>query len=90
MKLAATDCSPLNPQPTAADADWLRRLAAGARASDLIVPISGDRDDDEPVVYCAWDGTWWAGRYVGSLSFEGRSLTIEPRFGLATCEKLAV
>ena len=28
--------------------------------------------------------TWWAGRYVGSLSFEGSSLVIEPRFGLAT------
>ncbi len=84
MKLVATDCSPLNPQPNAADADWLRRLAAGVRASDLVVPISGDRDDDEPIVYCAWDGTWWSGRYVGSLSFEGRSLTIVPRFGLAT------
>jgi 5-methylcytosine-specific restriction enzyme subunit McrC len=54
------------------------------RATDLVVPVSGQRDEDEPVVYCAWDGTWWAGRYVGSLSFEGHSLTIEPRFGLAT------
>ena len=84
MKLIAKDCSPLNPQPTAAEADWLRRVAASVRAGDFVVPISGDRDDDEPVVYCAWDGTWWAGRYVGSLSFEGRSLIIEPRFGLAT------
>ena len=84
MKLIAKDCSPLNPQPTAAEADWLRRVAASVRAGDFVVPISGDRDDDEPIVYCAWDGTWWAGRYVGSLSFEGRSLIIEPRFGLAT------
>lgn len=83
MKFAAKDCSPLNPQPTAAEADWLRRVAASVCTGDLVVPISGNRDDDEPVVYCAWDGTWWAGRYVGSLSFEGRSLTIEPRFGLA-------
>ena len=82
MKLAARDCSPLNPQPTAAEAAWLRTVAARVRAGDLVVPISGDRDDDEPVVYCAWDGTWWAGRYVGSLSFEGSSLTIAPRFGL--------
>jgi 5-methylcytosine-specific restriction enzyme subunit McrC len=84
VKLIAKDCSPLNPQPTAAEADWLRRVATSVRAGDFVVPISGDRDDDEPVVYCAWDGTWWAGRYVGSLSFEGRSLIIEPRFGLAT------
>lgn len=67
-----------------AEAAWLRRLATNIRATDLVVPISGERDEDEPVVYCAWDGTWWAGRYVGSLSFEGHSLTIEPRFGLAT------
>ncbi|WFE68173.1 hypothetical protein P8S54_08075 [Thiomicrospira sp. R3] len=84
MKLIAKDCSPLTPQPTAAEADWLRRVAASVRAGDFVVPISGDRDDDEPIVYCSWDGTWWAGRYVGSLSFEGRSLVIEPRFGLAT------
>lgn len=35
-------------------------------------------------MYCERDGTWWAGRYVGSLVFEGRRLTIAPRFGLAT------
>lgn len=84
MRLVARDCSPLAPQPTAAEAAWLRRLATNVRATDLVVPVSGERDEDEPVVYCAWDGTWWAGRYVGSLSFEGNSLTIEPRFGLAT------
>ena len=84
MKLVARDCSPLVPQPSAVEANWLRRLAVNVRATELVVPISGDRDEDEPVVYCAWDGTWWAGRYVGSISFEGHSLTIEPRFGLAT------
>lgn len=84
MKLVARDCSPLLPQPTVAEAAWLRRLASNVHATDLVVPISGERDEDEPVVYCAWDGTWWAGRYVGSISFEGHSLTIEPRFGLAT------
>ena len=84
MRLVARDCSPLAPQPTAAEAAWLRRLATNVYATYLVVPISGERDEDEPVVYCAWDGTWWAGRYVGSLSFEGHSLTIEPRFGLAT------
>lgn len=84
MKLVARDCSPLVPQPTAAEANWLRKLATNVQASSLVVPISGERDEDEPIVYCAWDGTWWAGRYVGSISFEGHSLTIEPRFGLAT------
>jgi len=83
MKIVARDCSQLMPQPTAAEAVWLRRLAVSIRASDFVVPISGQRDEDEPIVYCTWDGTWWAGRYVGSLSFEGHRLTIEPRFGLA-------
>jgi len=84
VRLVTRDCSPLAPQPTAAESAWLRRLATNVRATDLVVPVSGERDEDEPVVYCAWDGTWWAGRYVGSLSFEGNSLTIEPRFGLAS------
>ena len=83
MKLVARDCSPLDPQPTPIEASWLRELAKTVRADELVVPISGERDLDEPVVYCAWDGTWWAGRYIGSLSFKQSSLTIKPRFGLA-------
>jgi 5-methylcytosine-specific restriction enzyme subunit McrC len=86
VKLVARDCSPLVPQPTAAEAHWLRGLASNVRASDLVVPISGGREEDEPIVYCSWNGTWWAGRYVGSISFEGHSLTIEPRFGLAALQ----
>lgn len=84
MKLTARDCSPLNPQPTATEATWLRRLVAHVRTTDLVVALFGDRDEDEPIVYCERDGMWWAGRYIGSLSFEGSTLTIVPRFGLAT------
>lgn len=83
MRITAHDCCPLQPQPSADEAQWLRRLATSVRASDLVIPFT-DEHDDEPIVYCAWDGTWWAGRYVGSLSFEGHRLTIEPRFGLFT------
>lgn len=86
MKLAAQDCSPLVPQPTASEAAWLRRLTTAICATELVIPMSGSRDEDEPVVYCSWDGTWWAGRYVGSLFFEGHSLTIKPRLGLATLQ----
>lgn len=84
MTLVARDCSPLVPQPTAAEANWLRKLATNVKASSLVVPISSERDEDDPIVYCAWDGTWWAGRYVGTIFFEGHRLTIEPRFGLTT------
>jgi len=83
VRITARDCCPLQPQPTADEAQWLRRLATSVRASDLVIPFTDERDD-EPIVYCAWDGTWWAGRYVGSLSFEGHRLIIEPRFGLST------
>lgn len=84
MKIKARDCSPFDPQPTPAETMLLRRLSVNVRATDLVVPISGGRAEVEPIVYCAWDGTWWAGRYVGTLSYEGHSLTIEPRFGIST------
>ncbi|WP_181222465.1 5-methylcytosine restriction system specificity protein McrC [Aeromonas veronii] len=83
MKLIARDCSRLEPQPTVDEVIWLKKLAAHIRATDLAVSMSGNMGEDEPVVYCAWDGTWWAGRYVGSITFEGGCLTIVPRFGLA-------
>lgn len=83
MRITARDCCPLQPQPTAEESRWLRRLSTNVRASDLVIPFTEERDD-EPIVYCASDGTWWAGRYVGSVSFEGHRMTIEPRFGLST------
>lgn len=86
MRITARDCSPLQPQPTTEEAQWLRKIGTNVQAKDLVIPLSYERDDriNEPIVYCAWDGTWWAGRYVGSLSCEGHRLTIEPRFGLST------
>lgn len=82
MKLYAKDCSPL---PDAKGwEEWLCKLARNTRSSDCVMPLSGARDEDESVVYCAWDGSWWAGRYIGSISFEGRTLVIVPRFGLET------
>lgn len=87
MKLIARDCLPLDPQPSREEAAWLGRLSRSINAYEHIVPISSGRQvEHEPAIYCAWDGTWWAGRYVGSLSFEGHTLTIEPRFGLATLQ----
>lgn len=83
MNVVARDCSPLRPQPKGAEIEWLRRLAAATRDGSNVVPIGGERDDDEPIVHCAPDGTWWAGRYVGSVSFEGGRLTVQPRFGLS-------
>lgn len=80
MNLSVRDCSPFEPKPSGADAEWLSRLAVAARHDELVIRLEEGRED-EPVVYCERDGSWWAGRYVGSLIFEGRRLDIRPRFG---------
>lgn len=80
MSLSAKDCSPFEPRPSPADSAWLGRLATASRHGDLVVRLDEGRED-EPVVACDPDGTWRAGRYVGSLLFEGRRLDIRPRFG---------
>jgi 5-methylcytosine-specific restriction enzyme subunit McrC len=84
MNLQALDCSPLPVQPTPDEAAWLRDLAGRFEAGRHVVALGDRRQDDEPVVYCERDGTWWAGRYIGVIAQEGGRLTIEPRFGLAT------
>jgi 5-methylcytosine-specific restriction enzyme subunit McrC len=84
VNLVARDCSPLERQPSRDEAEWLRQLQKAARPAVHVVGIGNERDEDEPVVYCERDGTWWAGRYVGSLSFAGDRLTIVPRFGINT------
>lgn len=86
MGLSVTDCSPFDPQPRPKEAQWLSRLQASVRSADCLVHLSeeseGDGRPDEPVVYCERDGSWWAGRYIGALTFEGAELTIKPRLGL--------
>ncbi len=83
MTLSVRDCSPFAPAPSAADAAWLSRLALASRGGDLVLRLEQGRED-EPVVRCDEFGSWWAGRYVGSLTFEGRRLDILPRFGEET------
>ncbi len=84
MELTARDCSPLDPQPTADQVPWLREVAAKVEAGRHVVSFGGQRDEKEPVVYCERDGTWWAGRYVGSVTYRGGRLTVRPRLGLST------
>lgn len=83
MNLVARDCSPLVPQPKGAEVEWLKRLVVAVREGAHVVALGAERDNDEPIVYCTPEGTWSAGRYVGSISFERGRLTIHPRFGLA-------
>lgn len=81
--IVADDLRPI-PNLTDEDKEWVRRLHARARAGDLLVRLGAAGDDEAPVVWCAEDGTWWAGRYVGVVAFEGRRLRILPRVGLPT------
>src|SRR5215216_5177768 len=38
---------------------------------------------EEPVAsFDAATGIWWAGRYIGEVQFEGRTLRLERRFGM--------
>lgn len=59
---------------------WLRRLSQNVLANELVLPIGKGRSEHEPIVYTDSYGEWWVGRYIGSVSFEGITLTIEPRF----------
>ncbi|MGZ8291831.1 MAG: 5-methylcytosine restriction system specificity protein McrC [Telluria sp.] len=80
-RLVARDCSLIGPVPRAV-AEWLGRLARAVKAGDLVIALSGRRDDDDPVVECDPDGSWRAGRYIGTIAFEDGTLTILPRLGL--------
>jgi len=83
-EIRAKDCRPIE-RSDAETRAWLERLAGAVRAQEHLIRLGEmPRDDDEPVVYCERDGRWWCGRYVGTLTFEGRRLTIEPRYGIET------
>lgn len=83
MSLSAKDCSPFDGRLSNDDRAWLGRLASESAHGDIVVRLEDGRED-EPVVACDPDGTWRAGRYIGSLTFEGRRLDIRPRFGEET------
>ena len=84
MTLLGKDCSRIDPEPDADAREWLHRLANAVRAEEHLVTFDEARDDPDELVHCERDGSWFCGRYVGTIAFEGQRLTVEPRFGLAT------
>src|SRR5260370_40633574 len=84
MNLSVKDCSQFADPLTPEHVEWLQCLASQFNAGPHVLALGDSRDDDEPVVYCERDGTWWAGRYVGVLRHGTGRLTIQPRYGLAT------
>jgi len=86
--LGFRDLSPYEGELTAEDEEWLTQVAA-IDPRDHRVGIEEDRPyEDEwlPLVERGPDGRWWAGRFIGSLSFAGRRLTVHPRLGIDVVE----
>jgi 5-methylcytosine-specific restriction enzyme subunit McrC len=81
------DLSPYPGELIPEDHDWLQRLSR-RDIQDFVVRVGSADDADEwsPIVERRPDGRWWAGRYIGALTFEGRRLIIEPRLGVTVIE----
>lgn len=81
--LTARDLSPISPL-SSADEEWLRELACKANTDTLALSFASEREVEQaPLLsYDGQSGTWWAGRFVGEISYKGRTLTILPRFGM--------
>ena len=84
MLLRVKDCSLIPSNLAKERGDWLSQVAKNLKADNLVVSVTGDssRDEEDPVVYCDWTGQWRTGRYIGSFTYGGYSLTIEPRYGM--------
>jgi 5-methylcytosine-specific restriction enzyme subunit McrC len=87
MELKAKDSSPILTHLTDRAARFLKSIAENSRAGDYSVSVGGTVGDDEPIVYTERDGTWWTGRFIGTVSSGRDSLTIEPRYGIDTSLK---
>jgi 5-methylcytosine-specific restriction enzyme subunit McrC len=63
--------------------DWLRSIAAHEWSDDNFFSLGGEKKHDpEPVIYADMYGKWWTGRYIGSLTFDGVTIDIQPRFDI--------
>lgn len=63
---------------------WLSRCSREIKANELTFSLGGSKKerDHEPVFYANTYGEWWVGRYIGTFTFEGKTIDIEPRFPL--------
>ena len=86
--LETTDLSPI-PHCREDDKRWLSELAIAADTSVLALRMSGRTAKDiEPIVsYDEATGLWWAGRFVGEVQFQGRTLRVMPRFGMPELQR---
>jgi 5-methylcytosine-specific restriction enzyme subunit McrC len=72
------------------DRKWLERLQRHVAASDHVLRL-GDAaaadDSGDYIVSRDAFGRWWAGRYIGDISLDGRRLEIRPRLGDVVIER---
>jgi 5-methylcytosine-specific restriction enzyme subunit McrC len=64
---------------------WLSRLSERIDGDEHRLTLRGvarSDDEDPPALSRDGDGLWWAGRFIGELRFEGRTLRISPRLGI--------
>lgn len=85
--LAFKDLHPYTGTLAPDDREWLHALST-LDPRNYRVGVDDDRPPDEftPLVQVAPDGQWWAGRYIGALTFQGRRLVVEPRLGINVIE----
>lgn len=86
MAPPAKDLAPLPPE-LLDDERWLQALSA-LDARTFRIGLDDDRIEDQlpRIVERGPDGGWWAGRFIGSLTLDGRRLVIEPRLGIEVVE----
>ena len=88
MALEFADLSPYAGELSSGDDEWLAKVAR-IDPRDYRIGIDSDHlYDDEwlPLLERAHDGRWWACRFIGSMTVEGRRLTVRPRLGIEVVE----
>jgi 5-methylcytosine-specific restriction enzyme subunit McrC len=88
MTLYFDDLSPYVGELSSDEDKWLAKVAQ-IDPRDYRIGIEDDRPDDDewlPLVERGRDGRWWAGRFIGSMTVEGRRLIIRPRLGIDVVE----
>lgn len=86
--IEATDLTPISGL-TEEDEGWLRGLAQAADANALALKLSQRRRADTEciVFFDERSSSWWAGRYIGEVHYQDRTLRILPRFGMPQLQR---
>lgn len=86
--LEFADLSPYVGELSAEDDAWLSEVAK-IDPRQYRIGIDDDRSDDDewlPLVERGPDDGWWAGRFIGSMTIDGRRLMVRPRLGIEVVE----